>query len=358
MAANTSYNTIGENDNSLVLGPTLAVGKQFFDKKLRTNFSSSYNTSYTNGERQSSIYNFRLGGNYVWSQKHNFSLNLLALFRNTTLANNNDFTVTLGYTYTFDNFKLNLRRGDRISKDRNSRERENTLSFRYRNVSYSGTIPELNEQLTNVFQSSPFVGIPQFKKDELTILLATVKELKKEDSYKENALLFLEELYAYGDFQDIYNDALFSVIKNIQNDMKRIDLRLERLFVAKKLEVDEHHLAEKPKEDYTEADKESLPEYNTLLVEQQDRLEKLVGHRWMERQFAVFTDIEVIEKAKGYLREFKDRMSAKSYRLYDQTGNLDELETYLENEIIDFYFKKSLDIVNPDTFELKYINKN
>jgi len=50
LAANTSYNTVADNNN-LTLGPTLAIGKQFFDKKLRTNLSSSYNTSFSNGEQ-------------------------------------------------------------------------------------------------------------------------------------------------------------------------------------------------------------------------------------------------------------------------------------------------------------------
>lgn len=356
LAANTSYNTVGSIDNNLTLGPTLAIGKQFFDKKLRTNFSSSYNTSFTNGEQQNSVYNFRLGGNYLWLQKHNFTLNLLSLFRNTSLANSNDFTATLGYTYTFDNFKLDIWKGNRRSDD--PRTNETILGFRYRGVSYSGTIPELNEQLYTVFNSSQFSDIPQFKKDELTILLATTTEQKKEDRYKESALIFLEELYEYGDFQEIFDEALYSVIEKIQRDMRLIDLRLERLFVAAKLEVDEHPLTKKSEESYTQADKKTLPEYNALLAEQQDRLEKLVGHRWMEKQFAEYSSIEDIKTLKGYLRDFKKEISVKSYKLYDRTGDLEKLQVYLENKINDFYYRKSLLVVNPDLFELRYINRN
>lgn len=356
-AGNVSYNTVAEADN-LTLGPTLAIGKQFFDKKLRTNFSSSYNTAFTNGERQNNVYNFRLGSNYALLKKHNLSLNFLMLFRNSVLNTGRDLTITFGYSYTFDNFKLDIDRDNRNLSDREPRNRENTLSFRYRDVSYSGTTSELNEQLTNVSESSQFADIPQFKKDDLKILLATVKEQKKEEKYKESALIFLRELYAFGDFKGIYDDALYSVITQIQDDMRKIDIALERLFVVKKLEADKHALTGKAKSEYTTKDQAMSAAYKDLLVERQTRLEKLVGHRWMETQFAEFTSKAVIENPVGFLKEFKDTMATKAYQIYDKSKDINALETFLENGIIDFYYKKSLGVVNPELFELKYINKN
>ena len=350
LAANTSYNTIGIDDN-LTVGPTLAVGKQFFDKKLRTNFSSSYNTSFNNGEQQGSVYNFRLGGNYVWLQKHNFSLNVLTLFRNATLANTTDLTITFGYSYAFDNFKLNL-----DVRGRNAGTNENTISFRYRNVVYSGTIPNINNQLSTVFGSSQFAFIPTFKKEELVMLLAIAKKQEKEEPYKENALNFLAALYEFGDFQDVYNQALFSAIQKIKRDMRKMDMVLEQMFVDQKLKVDEHPMHNK--EDATAVDQQLAKTYKDLLVAQQDRLEKLVGHRWMEQQFSEFSSIEVVTQPIGYLKEFKDSMVAKAYENFDGNTDIEQLEFLLENEIIDFYYKKSLRAVNPETFELKYINKN
>ena len=352
LAGNVSYNTVATDDN-LTLGPTIAIGKQFFDKKLRTNFSSSYNTAYTNGEQQNNVYNFRLGSNYTFLKKHNLSLNFLMLFRSTILNTGRDITITFGYSYAFDNFKLEFDRPER--EVRNS---ENTLSFRYRDVSYSGTIPELNEQLKNVFESSQFSDIPQFKKDNLKIRLATVKELKREGNYKEGALVFLKELYAFEDFKGIYDDALYNVISRIQDDMRKIDIALEKLFVAKKLESDKHPLNGKPKADYTSEDEAMISDYEALLTERQSRLEKLVGHRWMEEQFADFTSKETIERPIGFLEEFKSKMATKAYQRFDDSGDIKELETFLENELIDFYYKKSLKVVNPELFELRYINKN
>jgi len=242
--------------------------------------------------------------------------------------------------------------------EREVRNSENTLSFRYRDVSYSGTIPELNEQLTNVYASSQFSDIPQFKKDNLKIRLATVREQKRAEKYKEYALVFLKELYAFEDFKGIYNDALYNVITQIQEDMRKIDIALEKLFVAKKLESDKHPLNGKPKADYTSEDEAMISDYEALLTERQSRLEKLVGHRWMEEQFADFTSKETIEQPIGFLEEFKNRMATKAYQRFDDSGDIKELETFLENELIDFYYKKSLKVVNPELFELRYINKN
>ncbi|MGP1992021.1 hypothetical protein D9V96_009055 [Zobellia laminariae] len=358
LAGNVSYNTVAE-DNNMTLGPTLSIGKQFFNKQLRTSFSSSYNTAFTNGEQQNNVYNFRLGSNYTLYKKHNLNMNFLMLFRNSDLNTSRDLTITFGYSYAFDNFKINFERGRRTINEREPRNRENTLSFRYRNVSYNGTITELNEQLTNVSGSSQFKDIPQFKKDELKILLAIVKEQKREEKYKESALVFLKELYAYGDFQAIYDDALYNIIMSIKDDMTKIDMALEKLFVVKKLEADKHPLNGKAIEDYSDRDKALAVKYKALIKERETRLEKLVGHRWMETQFAEYTTKEDVVNPSGFLKEFKEANALKGFEIFEKSeGNVQKLEYFLENEIIDFYYKKSLNLVNPDLFELKYINKN
>lgn len=353
LAANTSFNTIGETDESLIFGPTLAIGKQFFDKQLRTNFSSSYNTSFSNGEQQNNIYNFRLGANYVWLERHNFNLNFLTLFRNTALANSTDLTITLGYSYAFDNFKIKFKKSNRTPI-----EKQNTLSFKYRGVIYNGTIAQINQQLDGVYQGPQFAEIPSFKKDELKILLNLAKEQSKEESYTENAIVFLENLYSYGDFLSLYDQALFEVIEGIQRDMLKIDMALEKIFVVKKLEMDAHPLKNKSEEELANEEQSLVKEYKILKADEQERLEKLMGHRWIEKQFLKYTTLEDIKKPVGYLIDFKNTTLNTSYQAYEKHGDINTLKLFLEKEIIDQYYKKSLGIVNPEAFELKYINKN
>jgi len=101
---NASFNTTLETDNTTV-GPTLAVSKLFFDKKLRSSFASSYNQSSANGELQNTILNFRVNAGYQLLEKHQLNLSALSLFRNNAVAGSNnlsnDFTVTFGYNYSF-----------------------------------------------------------------------------------------------------------------------------------------------------------------------------------------------------------------------------------------------------------------
>ncbi|WP_157614070.1 TonB-dependent receptor [Pseudotamlana agarivorans] len=356
LVANTAYNTTGI-DKSFTVGPTLAVGKQFFDKQLRTNLSSSYNTSYINGDQQNSVYNFRLGSNYLWLEKHNLSLNFMMLFRKTTLNANNDLTLTLGYSYAFDNLKLQLKRGEKNIKNDTEKTPKNSWSFRYRNITYKGTKAELNEQLSNVFNSEQFNSIPQFKKDELTLLLETTKAQTEETEYKTNALDFLKELYRFNDFKGIYNKALFKVITKIKDDMTEIDKTLESIYIKRKYLADSHPLSGKNEAEYTLEDLKLKQEYQNLLDAEQDRLEKLVGHRWMEENFIDYTDLQIVENPTTHLKAFKNQAEAAAFKIYNDTESIEKVERYLEYEIINFYYKKSLSIVNPDNVQLRYISK-
>lgn len=90
--------------NTKTLGPTASVSKLFFDKKLRTTLSSSYNSSYTNSQRVSTITNGRVNGTYSIMKKHNLNLGVVVVNRKTegvTVKSFTEFTATLGYSYSF-----------------------------------------------------------------------------------------------------------------------------------------------------------------------------------------------------------------------------------------------------------------
>ncbi len=346
LAANVSYNTVGITE-SLTLGPTLAVTKSFFDKKLRANFSSSYNAAYNDGEKQNDIYNFRLGGNYAFLEGHNFNLNLLSLFRNTDANSTNDFTATFGYTYTFDTFKIKFKKRNRELQDKESTAKSGILQFRYRSTTYSGTIPEVTEQLTNVKNSSRFQNIPQEKQGDINFLFEIVKKQTKPEAYKEKALEFLKALYSYEDFLKAYEVILYEVIKSIKEDMRFIDFKLERSFVKTKVALDEVK-KEAPN---------NKAEIEKLEKEFDDRQKKLVGHRWMKKKFDKYNSIEAVTKPDDLIKEFKQLEAKNAFRLYDQEENVKKINVYLEYQIIDFYYHKSLEEVNPDKLELRYIDK-
>jgi hypothetical protein len=104
LSFNTTLNKSASAD-SKTLGPTLALSQSFFDKKLRTTLSSSYNSTYTNSERISTVVNGRVSSSISLQKKHNLNLNLVVVNRSNnkegTAQAFTEFTATLGYSYSF-----------------------------------------------------------------------------------------------------------------------------------------------------------------------------------------------------------------------------------------------------------------
>ncbi|MCE2994874.1 MAG: hypothetical protein ACK5RG_07645 [Cyclobacteriaceae bacterium] len=108
LTLSTSFNlsmSDGVASQSRTFGPTVAVTKQFFEKKLRTTASISHNESYANGLHTGSILNGRLSGNVSIKKKHNVNLSTVVVNRNSVqegaAKSFTEFTATLGYVYSF-----------------------------------------------------------------------------------------------------------------------------------------------------------------------------------------------------------------------------------------------------------------
>ncbi|MFM9840582.1 MAG: hypothetical protein ACKVOQ_20105 [Cyclobacteriaceae bacterium] len=108
LTLSTSFNVSmsdGAASQSRTFGPTVAVTKQFFEKKLRTTASISQNESYANGLRTGSILNGRLSGNVAIKKKHNINLSAVVVNRSSVqegaAKSFTEFTTTLGYVYSF-----------------------------------------------------------------------------------------------------------------------------------------------------------------------------------------------------------------------------------------------------------------
>ncbi len=103
-ALNVFKTQSGFVDNTTI-GPTLAVSKGFFDRKLRSNLSVSLNNAYNAGNLQSRVINARIGGAYAIKKKHRLNLNVVAASKYLPDAANNprytEYTGTLGYNYNF-----------------------------------------------------------------------------------------------------------------------------------------------------------------------------------------------------------------------------------------------------------------
>ena len=361
---NVSYSTIGV-DNSLTYGPVIAANKQFFDKKLRTSASLSYNQTNISGEKQNDVTNFRVNGNYVYKKKHNLSLNILSQFRNSTTTSGEDFTVTFGYNYTFDKFKPNIKFPERTKREKKSRSKrskrsknkDEILNFRYRDSLYSGTMSEIDLQLEELQAHQHFNHIPEYKKGELTMLRSIASDQDEPYEYKEKAVEFLRELYSYEDFLKNYNQMVFDILTELRRDMDRLDYAFESSFVKAKVATDNHPLHKLTETARLEYPRNVQEDYQKVRKKSDHALARLIGHRWMLPIISSYNTLKSVEKPDKMLEEVKLKERDNIFRLKD-TGESDQkIELYLITRIIDFYFKESVKHTDPDKFELKYIDK-
>lgn len=102
---NTTLNEASHN-SSRTLGPTAAVSRSFFDKKLRATLSSAYNTTYSDSRKINTIINARTSASVTLQKKHNINFNAVAVNRQSNQEGAarafTEFTATLGYSYSFN----------------------------------------------------------------------------------------------------------------------------------------------------------------------------------------------------------------------------------------------------------------
>jgi hypothetical protein len=104
------YSSKGNSFSSIFYGPNLSLSKLFFEKKLRSVISSSYNYSENNGKVGNSVINNAINLNYSPKSssdknnfRQNFSLSILYLIRSGNNENNgySELTTNLNYNLSF-----------------------------------------------------------------------------------------------------------------------------------------------------------------------------------------------------------------------------------------------------------------
>ena len=57
------------------------------------------------------------------------------------------------------------------------------------------------------------------------------------------------------------------------------------------------------------------------------------------------------------MQAFKKKEADKVFRMYEKEKDVEKITVYLESQIIDFYYRRSLKETNPEKIELRYIDK-
>lgn len=353
-SANATFNELADQ-KTVTFGPTVSVAKQLFDKKLRTSLSTSYNQSNVDSEKQSDVINLRANAGYVYAKKHNFNLSLLSQIRNgINTESTTDFTATLSYSYSFDTFKVKLPKPTSKERDEDPSE----VRFTYRDSVYQGTKSSINNQLRNLQNHVQFKGTPSFKKEELVILRNIVAEEKKNTEYKQKALVFLEQLYNYSDFQAIFKGIMNSVIFDLYSQMQRMDYQLEQGYVNATLDLKGHTLYNEDSNTPNKGTANEEAAYEKLVSVIEQRKSKLIGHRWMRPEIEKYTENKAFDSPDANMQTFIDNEKDKVYRMYSNAPNTDKIKGYVIGQLIDYYYNLSLKKANQNKFELLHTLKN
>ncbi len=222
----------------------------------------------------------------------------------------------------------------------------NRYRFKYRSTVYKGSKLQINNQLRSLKTSSKFTGIPEEIQEELNTLFMATKKQAIPKYYKKQAILFLDAIYNYEDFANVYENALHQAVRKVKKDIHVVDFKFERQFTKAKVALDRAQ-----KDDFSDLEK-----FDRLKKDLQDSQTKLLCHRWMKKRFENYKNIDIVKNPDHLMMAFKRSEAISVYRMYNK-HHIEKITPYLENQIIDFYYKKSLPEINPEILDLQYITK-
>ena len=319
--------SINQSNSSayIIMGPGTEVATSFLEQRLNARFGIFYNFSHHDAGTIGNVCNIRAHAAYRMGHGHSVNLSGNYQYRDTETHSRNDITIRLNYGYTFDNFRIELSTNNRtgISKA----NAISTLKFKYRQVLYSGTIPEINQQIALVSREPVFLRLPAFVKADLELLKRKYVALQKKGAYKFHALNYLDALYTNGDLLEAYYNLVDRVIRKLIHDMKKTDLELERRYVIGFREMQDF---EKNGGD------EKIQE---VFKECRDRLR---GHRWLEEQLRTYDGIWPGKKLPAFLKTYIDAQLNVSFRNLRSGVPPGDLEGAAEVALIDHCYTWSL----------------
>ncbi|KAF2517834.1 TonB-dependent receptor [Flavobacterium foetidum] len=348
-----SFNsTIGKLDvgDNLILGPTIGATKQFYDKKLNTSFSTSYNSSFSNGDKVNDVFNIRLNGTYIYMQKHNFGLNCITLFSSSQTVRNNDLTATLSYTYSFDKIKL---RPKRVEEKPITQEEtpETRLKISSNDVVLEGTKSEIInklEQLQNTLRP-----LPETELQKLDKRLDVTRMTLEDKEFKEKVLDYLDEYNTNKEMVSQYNNALYDIIQKLNREIAAKDQHIEQVYTTAigRVNTDKMHgvNSEEAK------DKVAKERYQKLVERSKIAEKQLINHRWMMKEFDLLSKLPQSELQNNEsMAAFSKQEVNNFFELNKDKKEGKEISRQLEEKIIPFYHQLAVEKAVNDSIELKY----
>lgn len=354
---NYSYSIVAR-EKTEVMGPSLTVGKTFFEDKLNTTLLGNYSISQSATSKGSTA-NAQLNVNFLPWKNHQFTLSALQSFRNAESDTQNtsaqSTNVSVGYTYHFEKVELpfpsfKFKKKEKTPKEKKPRKEKkqkvekaedlerakDTIPLQEEKVmpEVSTTVEEpIEQQATPTTEEMVVINdIPELSNitdlsfmGELNTKITEVHHKLQVSGKKDRKRLQQEQKLlvekAKKQQQD-YRDFVFRCLKNIYQQAVESDSKIKGNILSWKQTYDSNPTSE---------NKESL-----------ENAEKAYqAHLWMLNELKDMT-MEKLIREEGLLSDFAKQHKEEIYEALAKKISPQQKINIISESLIDFYHKAYL----------------
>lgn len=354
---NYSYSIVAR-EKTEVMGPSLTVGKAFFEDKLNTTLLGNYSISQSATSKGSTA-NAQLNVNFLPWKNHQFTLSALQSFRNAESDTQNtsaqSTNVSIGYTYHFEKVELpfpsfKFKKKEKTPKEKKPRKEKkqkvekaedlektkDTIPLQEEKImpEVSTTVEEpIEQQATPTTEEMVVINdIPELSNitdlsfmGELNTQITEVHHKLQVSGKKDRKRLQQEQKLlvekAKKQQQD-YRDFVFRCLKNIYHQAVESDSKIKGNILSWKQTYDSNPTSE---------NKESL-----------ENAEKAYqAHLWMLNELKDMT-MEKLIREEGLLSDFAKQHKEEIYEALAKKISPQQKINIISESLIDFYHKAYL----------------
>ena len=353
---NYSYSIVAR-EKTEVMGPSLTVGKTFFEDKLNTTLLGNYSISQSATSKGSTA-NAQLNVNFLPWKNHQFTLSALQSFRNAENDTQNisaqSTNVSVGYTYHFEKVELpfpsfKFKKKEKTPKEKKARKEKKKKVEKAENLERAkDTIPlqeekvmpevsttaeePIEQQVTATTEVLITKDIPELSNitdlsfmGELNSKITEVYHQLQVSGKKDRKRLLQEQKLlvekAKKQQQD-YREFVFRCLKNIYQQAVESDSKIKGNILSWKQTYDGNP---------TNENKESL-----------ENAEKAYqAHLWMLNELKDMT-MEKLIREEGLLSDFAKQHKKEIYEALAKKISPQQKINIISESLIDFYHKAYL----------------
>ena len=353
---NYSYSIVAR-EKTEVMGPSLTVGKAFFEDKLNTTLLGNYSISQSATSKGSTA-NAQLNVNFLPWKNHQFTLSALQSFRNAESDTQNtsaqSTNVSIGYTYHFEKVELpfpsfKFKKKEKTPKEKKPRKEKkqkvekaedlektkDTIPLQEEKImpEVSTTVEEpIEQQVTATTEIVITKDIPELSNitdlsfmGELNSKITEVHHKLQVSGKKDRKRLQQEQKLlvekAKKQQQD-YRDFVFRCLKNIYQQAVESDSKIKGNILSWKQTYDSNPTSE---------NRESL-----------ENAEKAYqAHLWMLNELKDMT-MEKLIREEGLLSDFAKQHKEEIYEALAKKISPQQKINIISESLIDFYHKAYL----------------